>query len=51
MTISLAFLAPELTKAVVEGTLASGVTLSRLYDPSSTWRGQFTKIGLTPENK
>ncbi len=32
MTISLAFLAPSLVKAAVEGRLPRGVNVSRLYD-------------------
>jgi DNA-binding CsgD family transcriptional regulator len=46
MTISLAFLAPSLIKAAVDGTLARGVSLSRLYDLPNDWRGQFRAFGL-----
>jgi DNA invertase Pin-like site-specific DNA recombinase len=46
MTISLGFLAPDLVKAAVDGTLPRGITLSRLYEPSSNWREQFRRFGL-----
>lgn len=35
MTISLAFLAPDLVKAAVDGTLSRGITLSRLWVPTA----------------
>ncbi len=47
MTISLAFLAPDLIKAAVDGTLPRGITLSRLYEPPSNWREQFRTFGLS----
>jgi hypothetical protein len=46
MTISLAFLAPDLVKAAVDGTLPRGLTLSRLYEAPSNWRAQFPEFGL-----
>jgi len=46
MTISLAFLAPDLVKAAVDGTLPRGITLSRLYEPRSEWREQSRTLGL-----
>jgi hypothetical protein len=36
MTISLAFLAPNLVKAAVEGRLPRGIGIERLRDPA--WR-------------
>jgi hypothetical protein len=48
MTISLAFLAPDLTKAAVDGALPRGITLSRLYEPPSNWSQQFRAFGLAP---
>ena len=48
MTISLAFLAPDLVRAAAEGTLPRGITLSRLYEPPINWPEQFGKIGLLP---
>jgi hypothetical protein len=41
MTISLAFLAPNLVKAAVEGRLPHGIGVERLRDPPTEWRKQF----------
>jgi hypothetical protein len=46
MTISLAFLAPDLVKAAVEGTLPRGIGLTRLADPSLEWAKQRDMLGL-----
>jgi site-specific DNA recombinase len=49
MTISLAFLAPNLVKAAVEGRLPRGVGVERLRDPPTESRRQFEMLGLNPE--
>ena len=49
MTISLAFLAPNLVKAAVEGRLPRGVGIERLRDPPTEWSWQFEALGLNPE--
>jgi site-specific DNA recombinase len=49
MTISLAFLAPNLVKAAVEGRLPRGVGIERLRDPPTEWSRQFETLGLNPE--
>ena len=49
MTISLAFLAPNLVKAVVEGRLPRGIGVERLRDLPTEWRRQFEALGLNPE--
>jgi len=49
MTISLAFLAPNLVKAAVEGRLPRGIGIERLRDPSTEWSRQFEVLGLNPE--
>jgi hypothetical protein len=49
MTISLAFLAPNLVKAAVEGRLPRGIGIERLRDPPTEWSGQFEALGLNPE--
>jgi site-specific DNA recombinase len=49
MTISLAFLAPNLVKAAVEGRLPRGIGVERLRDPPSEWTHQFEALGLSPE--
>jgi site-specific DNA recombinase len=49
MTISLAFLAPNLVKAVVEGRLPRGIGVERLRDPPTEWSRQFAALGLNPD--
>jgi len=49
LTISLAFLAPDLVKAAVEGRLPRGIGIERLRDPPAEWRRQFEALGLNPE--
>src|SRR5467141_2413348 len=49
MTISLAFLAPNLVKAAVEGRLPRGIDIERLRDLPPEWRRQFEALGLNPE--
>ena len=49
MTISLAFLAPGLVKAAVEGRLPRGIGVERLRDAPCHWKRQFETLGLNPE--
>jgi site-specific DNA recombinase len=49
MTISLAFLSPNLVKAAVEGRLPRGIGIERLRDPPIEWSRQFEALGLNPE--
>ena len=49
MTISFAFLAPNLVKAAVEGRLPRGIGVERLRDLPTEWSRQFEALGLTPE--
>ena len=49
MTISLAFLAPNLAKAAVEGRLPRGIGVERLRDPPTEWSRQFEALGLNPD--
>jgi site-specific DNA recombinase len=49
MTISLAFLAPNLVKAAVEGRLPRGIGVERLRDPPTEWSRQFEALGLNSE--
>ena len=46
MTISLAFLAPPLVKAAVEGRLPHGIGLARLIDAPAEWDRQYRLLGL-----
>src|SRR5262245_24587355 len=47
MTISLAFLAPNLVKAAIEGRLPRGMGVARLVDAPAEWSRQFQMLGLT----
>jgi len=49
MTISLAFLAPVLVKAAVEGCLPRGIGVERLRDAPAEWSRQFEALGLNPQ--
>jgi hypothetical protein len=49
MTISLAFLAPDLVKAAVEGRLPRGIGVERLRDAPAEWTRQFEALGLNPQ--
>ena len=49
MTISLAFLAPNLVKAAIEGRLPRGIGIERLRDLPNEWSRQFEALGLNPE--
>jgi site-specific DNA recombinase len=46
MTISLAFLAPELVKAAIEGRLPRGIGMTRLSDLPAEWTLQRQALGL-----
>jgi hypothetical protein len=46
MTISLAFLAPSLVKAAVEGRLSHGIGVARLFDAPVDWLRQHQMLGL-----
>jgi site-specific DNA recombinase len=48
MTISLAFLAPDLVRAAVEGRLPRGIGVERLRDAPAEWGKQFEALGLNP---
>jgi site-specific DNA recombinase len=47
MTISLAFLAPSLVKAAVEGRLPPGVGVARPFDALIAWSRQHQMLGFT----
>jgi hypothetical protein len=46
MTISLAFLAPDLLKAAVDGRLPHGMGVARLTDLPAEWSRQYQLLGL-----
>ena len=47
MTISLAFLAPTLVQAAVEGRLPRGIGVTRLRDAPAEWGRQYAMLGLS----
>jgi site-specific DNA recombinase len=47
MTVSLAFLAPTLVKAAIEGRLPRGIGVARLCDLPAEWSLQHRKLGLS----
>ena len=49
MTISLAFLAPALVRAAVEGRLPRCIGVERLRDAPADWTRQFEALGLNPQ--
>jgi len=49
MTISLAFLAPDLVKAAIEGRLPRGIGVARLVDSPAEWSRQHEMLGLAAE--
>ena len=46
MTLSLAFLAPDIVKAAVDGRLPRGFGLKRLVDLPMAWPDQWRALGL-----
>jgi site-specific DNA recombinase len=46
MTISLAFLAPDLVKAAIDGRLPHGMGVARLCDLPAEWSRQRQMLGL-----
>jgi site-specific DNA recombinase len=46
MTISLAFLAPNLVQAAVDGRLPRGVGIANLRDAPAQWSLQYARLGL-----
>jgi hypothetical protein len=46
MTLSLAFLAPEIVKAAIEGRLPRGIGVTRLRDAPVEWSRQHAMLGL-----
>jgi hypothetical protein len=48
ITISLAFLAPPLVQAAIEGRLPHGMGVARLCDLPPEWPRQYQVLGLSP---
>jgi len=48
MTISLAFVAPTLVSAAIEGRLPRGVGVANLRDAPLEWSRQLAMLGLAP---
>jgi site-specific DNA recombinase len=47
MTISMAFIAPALVKAAIEGRLPRGIGVANLRDAPAEWPRQFERLGLS----
>jgi site-specific DNA recombinase len=47
MTVSMAFIAPSLVKAAVEGRLPRGIGVANLREPPAEWSLQYRRLGLT----
>jgi DNA invertase Pin-like site-specific DNA recombinase len=47
MTISMAFVAPSLVKAGIEGRLPRGIGIANLRDGPAEWSRQYERLGLT----
>jgi hypothetical protein len=48
MTVSMAFVAPGLVKAAIEGRLPRGIGIANLREPPAEWLLQYQRLGLTP---
>jgi hypothetical protein len=48
MTISLAFVAPSLIRAALEGRLPRGINIERPRELPAEWNQQFESLGLDP---
>jgi site-specific DNA recombinase len=48
MTLSMAFLAPAIVKAAIEGRLPRGIGIAQLRDAPPIWSEQFKQLGLPP---
>ena len=48
LTLSMAFLAPPLVKAAIEGRLPRGIGIAELRDAPAECSKQYLKLGLPP---
>jgi hypothetical protein len=48
MTLSLAFVAPPIVAAAIEGRLPRGFGVKRLMDLPMIWSQQWTALGIAP---
>lgn len=48
MTVSMAFVAPGLVKAAIEGRLPRGIGVANLREAPAEWSLQYQRLGLTP---
>ena len=48
MTLSMAFIAPAIVKAAIEGRLPRGIGIAQLRDVPPAWSEQFKQLGLPP---
>jgi site-specific DNA recombinase len=47
-TIPLAFLAPDLVRAVIEARLPRGLSVKRIAAPELEWSRQWERLGIRP---
>ena len=47
-TIPLAFLAPDLVRAVIEARVPRGLSTKRIAEPELEWSRQWEKLGVRP---
>ena len=47
-TLSMAFVAPAIVKAAIEGRLPRGIGVAQLRDAPPAWSKQFRQLGLPP---
>jgi DNA invertase Pin-like site-specific DNA recombinase len=48
MTLSMAFIAPAIVKAAIEGRFPRGIGVAQLRDAPPEWSNQFKQLGLPP---
>jgi len=48
MTVSMAFIAPGLVKAAIDGRLPRGIGVANLREPPAEWSLQYQRLGLSP---
>jgi site-specific DNA recombinase len=47
-TITLAFIAPRLVQAAVDGRLPQGIGVATVHDFPAEWARQYERLGLAP---
>ena len=50
MSISMAFIAPDLVKAAIEGRLPRGIGVANLREAPAEWSQQRARLGMSQQN-